>query len=390
MSIGDMGEIKEIQAKSILRKRRYLDSWFVSRCGMNLYRGCRHNCAYCDGRAEGYYVEGQFGREVSVKINAAEILRKELDPARRRKPLKPGYILLGGGVGDSYQPAEEKYGLSRKALEVIAEFGFPVQVLTKSTLIRRDLDLLKAIDSQSRAVVSFSLSSVDEHISRVFEPGVPSPRERLDAIKRFKDHGLACGLFLLPVIPFITDGQELLERAVREARDAGVDYLLFGGMTLKEGRQTAHFLNVVSTYRPDLLSRYRKLYTGDCWGRAAAGYYEELQSRFGEIAAGYRVPLRMPPELYADLLDENDRLVVALEHLDDLLRLQGKRSGFGFAARAIAALEEPVSKLLYRGANIAGVNASVKQAAEEILKTGTSALYERLLRRPGSRSSSGR
>ncbi len=275
----------------------------------------------------------------------------------------------------------EKYGLSRKALEVIAEFGFPVQVLTKSTLVRRDLDLLRAIDSQSRAVVSFSLSSVDEQISRVFEPGVPSPRERLDAIKRFKDHGLACGLFLLPVIPFITDGEELLDRAVREARDAGVDYLLFGGMTLKEGRQTAHFLNVVSKYRPDLLSRYRKLYTGDRWGRAAAGYYEELQSRFGEIAAGYRVPLRMPPELYADLLDENDRLVVALEHLDYLLRLQGKRSGFGFAA-----LEEPVSKLLHRGANIAGVNASVKQAVEEILKTGTSALYERLLRRPGSSS----
>ncbi len=384
MSIEDIGEIEEIQAKSILRKRKYLDSWFVSRCGMNLYRGCRHNCAYCDGRAEGYYVEGEFGRAVSVKINAAEILRKELDPARRRKPFKPGYILLGGGVGDSYQPAEEKYRLSRKALQVIAEFGFPVQVLTKSTLVRRDLDLLRAINSQSRAVVSFSLSSVDEQISRVFEPGVPSPRERLDAIKLFKDHGLACGLFLLPVIPFVTDGPELLDRALREARDAGVDYLVFGGMTLKEGRQTAHFLNVVSGYRPELLTRYRRIYPGDRWGRAVAGYYEDLQRRFREIAAGYRVPLRMPPELYADLLDENDRLVVMLEHLDYLLRMEGKRSGFGFAARAIAALKEPVSELLHRGGNVGGVNTPAKQVIEEILKTGTTALYERLLRSPGS------
>ncbi len=128
--------VKEIEAKTILRKHKKIDSWFVSRYGMNLYRGCMHNCSYCDGRAEGYYVEGEFGSDVSVKINALEVLRRELDPKRKRTPLKPGYILVGGGVGDSYQPMEEKYEFTRKTLSLLYEKKLPVHVLTKSTLVK--------------------------------------------------------------------------------------------------------------------------------------------------------------------------------------------------------------------------------------------------------------
>jgi DNA repair photolyase len=85
--------IKEVAAKSILRKHKKIDSWFLSRYGMNLYRGCTHNCVYCDGRAEGYYVEGEFGSDVAVKINALEVLRRELDSKRKRTPFKRGYII---------------------------------------------------------------------------------------------------------------------------------------------------------------------------------------------------------------------------------------------------------------------------------------------------------
>ena len=113
--------IKEIEAKSILRKHKKIDSWFLSRYNMNLYRGCTHNCVYCDGRAEGYYVEGEFGNDVAVKINALEVLRRELDPKRKRTPFKRGYVMVGGGVGDSYQPIEEKYELTRKTLELLSE-----------------------------------------------------------------------------------------------------------------------------------------------------------------------------------------------------------------------------------------------------------------------------
>ena len=133
--------IREIEAKSILRKHKKIDSWFVSRYGMNLYRGCIHNCTYCDGRAEKYQVQGEFGKQVAVKTNAIEILRRELDPSRKRKPMKRGFIGIGGGVGDSYQPIEEKYQLTRQTLQIIYDFNFPVFVLTKSTLVERDIDL---------------------------------------------------------------------------------------------------------------------------------------------------------------------------------------------------------------------------------------------------------
>ena len=93
--------IREINAKSILRKSKKIDSWFISHYGMNLYRGCNHNCVYCDGRSEGYYVEGEFGRDISVKVNAIDVLRKELDPKGKRTPFKRSFIMIGGGVSDS-------------------------------------------------------------------------------------------------------------------------------------------------------------------------------------------------------------------------------------------------------------------------------------------------
>ena len=164
--------IKEIEAKSILRKHKKIDSWFVSHYGLNLYRGCTHNCVYCDGRSERYYVDGEFGEDVSVKVNAIEVLRRELDPKKKRVPFKRSFIMLGGGVGDSYQPIEKRYQLSRKALQLFYEYKFPVHVLTKSNLIKRDIDILKKINDQRRAVVSYSFSSVDDPISAIFEPGV--------------------------------------------------------------------------------------------------------------------------------------------------------------------------------------------------------------------------
>lgn len=96
--------IRETEAKSILRKHKRIDSWFISHYGMNLYRGCTHNCAYCDGRAEGYYVDGEFGEDVTVKVNAIEVLRRELNPKRKRTPFKRSFIMVGVVVGDGYQP----------------------------------------------------------------------------------------------------------------------------------------------------------------------------------------------------------------------------------------------------------------------------------------------
>jgi DNA repair photolyase len=371
--------IREVEAKSILRKHKKIDSWFISRYGMNLYRGCTHNCVYCDGRSEAYYVDGEFGKDVTVKVNAIELLRRELDPKRKRVPFKRSFIMMGGGVGDSYQPIERKYELTRKALELMYEYNFPLHMLTKSTLIKRDVDILKRINEQSRAIVSFSFSSVDDRISSVFEPGVPPPSERLQAISFFKNEGIACGMFLLPVIPFLTDTSELIEQTISRAKEVGVDFVIFGGMTLKEGRQKDYFFDALKKTHPELIAEYQNIYRGSEWGEATKEYYSLISQRFNSIAKKYKMPKRMPPVFYRDILEQNDLVVVILEHIDYLLKLEGKPSSFGYAAYSISQLKEPLSAMKGELQKIKGVSKAVEPVILEILETGSSSYYEKLL-----------
>ena len=371
--------IKEIRSKSILRKQKKIDSWFISRYGMNLYRGCIHNCVYCDGRAEGYYVEGEFGEEVEVKVNAIELLRREFDPKRKRKPMKRAFVMIGGGVGDSYQPVERKYRLSRQALELIEEYDFPVHILTKSTLVERDLDILQRINTKSRVMLSMSFSSVDRRMSDLLEPGVPSPQDRLETLAKFKEAGFACGMFLLPVIPFLTDTPQFIERAFKQAADTGLDYMIFGGMTLKDGRQRDHFSRTVFEEYPQLEDAYRAIYLGGKWGNARGEYYQALHESFEAVAKRYNIPQRIPARIYRDILDENDLIVVILEQLDYLLKQQGQKSPYGYAAYSISQLQEPVSSLRDRLQTLKGVGRATQKIILEILDTGSSAYYDKLL-----------
>ena len=371
--------IREIEAKSILRKYKKIDSWFISRYGMNLYRGCTHNCIYCDGRAEGYYVDGEFGEDVTVKVNAVEILRRELDPKRKRTPFKRSFIMIGGGVGDSYQPIEEKYQLSRKVLELMDEYNFPVHILTKSTLIKRDIDILKKINKKDRAIVSFSFSSVNDEISAIFEPSVPSPSERLKTLAFFKNEGIACGMFLLPVIPFITDTPELMEETIRKASEINLDFIIFGGMTLKEGKQKDYFFKTLRNKYPKLIGEYGNIYRKNKWGEAAGEYYNSINLTFNSIVKKYKIPPRISLALYKDILEENDLVVVILEHIDYLLKLQGRTSPYGYAAYSISQLKEPLSSMKRELKRINGVGKVTESIILEILKTRSSSYYKKLL-----------
>jgi DNA repair photolyase len=370
--------ISEITAKSILRKQKKVESWFVSRYGMNLYRGCSHNCAYCDGRAEKYQVDGEFGKDVAVKVNAIDVLKRELDPARKRKPMKDGFIFVGGGVCDSYEPIELKYQLTRQALEVMSAYDFPVHMLTKSTLIERDLELLKRINDKSRAIISMSFSSVDDQISAHFEPGVPRPSRRLKTLDLFKKNGFPIGMYLMPVLPFITDTPEKIKESVKAAADIGIDFIIFGGMTLKGGRQQEHFLNVLKNYNPDLLLEYEHIYSDDQWGQARSDYYDSINQVFHVFAETYNVPVRIPPALWNDCVDVTDRVVIILEHLDFLLKSKGQKSPYGYAAYAISQLKEQIDQVGCLK-QIAGVGPSTANLIREISQTGTSKYYEWLL-----------
>ena len=346
---------------------------------MNLYRGCIHNCVYCDGRSEGYYVAGEFGKDVTVKVNAIEVLNRELDPKRKRTPFKKSFIMLGGGVGDSYQPVEKKYKLTKRALQLMYEYNFPVHILTKSTLVKRDFDIIKKINEKNRAIVSFSFSSVDDKISAIFEPGVPLPSDRLKTISFFKNNGIACGMFLLPVIPFITDTQELMEESIRKASEVGVDFIIFGGMTLKDERQKKYFYDVLKKNYPELIEKYQNIYTGNKWGEATKEYYYKINLLFNSIVKKYKIPKRIPPYLFKDILSENDLVIVILEHIDYLLKLEGRRSPFSYAAYSISQLKEPLSNMKTELQKLKGVGKTTESIILEILETDSSSYYEELM-----------
>ena len=368
--------VTENQAKTLLRKQKRVDSWFLSAYGMNLYRGCTHNCAYCDGRAERYHVAGEFGRDVEVKVNAREVLWRELDPQRKRKPMKRGYVLIGGGVTDAYQPIDETYALARGALEIIEEFGHPVHVLTKSTLVERDLDVLRRIDAKARAIVSMSFSTVDDELAAIFEPACAPPSERLATLARCREAGLATGAFLMPVIPFVTDTPGRMDASVRRLEEVGVDFVLFGAMTLKDGRQSEHFHQVLAKHSPELKLEYATLYGKDRWGSPRRDYYETVQQLFEAVARHHGVARRVPPRLWLDRLDENDRVMVALDHLDYFTRSEGRDSTYGMAARSIAKLTEPLSSMRGRLRELNGVGRVTERIVRELLDTGRSKYHD--------------
>lgn len=332
--------IKEIHAKSLLRKMKKIDSWFVARYGMNLYRGCTHDCSYCDGRAEGYYVDGEFGKDVEVKVNAPELLRHELDPARkRRKPLPKGFFMIGGGVGDSYQPVENKYGLTKSVLEIMLEGKLPVSLLTKSSLVSRDRELICRINAASRAVVSFSLSCADDGLAGIFETGASRPSARLETLRQFAAEGVACGIYLMPVIPFVTDTVERMEETVSRAKEAGASFVIFGGMTLKEGRQKDFFLKVLEKYDSSLAGQYGEIYGSDPYGASSGKYYPVISGRFSKIAKKYRMPVRIPERIYRDWIEPSDLPIIRLETLDYLLKLENRPSRYGWIAYKISQLK---------------------------------------------------
>ncbi len=371
--------VAEISAKSILRKQKRVDSWFISFCGMNLYRGCTHNCAYCDGRHEKYNVNGVFERDIEVKINAPELLKKELNPSRKNAPNKKGFILLGGGVNDSYQPIEKKYEITRQALEILAGYGYPVHILTKSVLIKRDFDLIKRINEKSKVLVSFSISSTDDKISRIFESGASLPSERLEALSYFRRNGINGGIFYMPVIPFVTDKTEIMDKTLSDIKSAGAQYIVSSGMTLKAGEQKEHFFKVLSKYNSSLIPSYNAVYKEDIYGSATSGYYNSLNKTLLSLNKIHKIPLRIPLSLFSDILNENDRISVILDQLDYLLKLKGNSSPYGFAAYSISQMKLPVSEIPDLR-QIKGVGPVTEKLIREIIKTGTCNYYEKEMR----------
>lgn len=363
--------IQEIVARSLLRRHPGIDSWFVSWGGMNLYRGCSHDCVYCDGRSEKYRVEGEFSRDIGVKSNALELLERELDPARRRRPFPGGFLMLGGGVGDLYQPIEKKLGLARGVLQLALRFGHPVHLLSKSTGCERDIDLLGEIGQNSAVLVSFSFSSSDDALSAQVEPGAAPPSRRLEMMARLNRLGIPSGAFLMPVLPALTDSARHLGATLRDLKRAGCRYVVFSGLTLKDGRQKDHYLNYLERLHPELLASTRALYPSSVRGAPDRHYQERINRLFFALSARAGLPRCIPLPLFAAVTSPGERLLLVLQQLADLADMSGTPHRFRLAYDKLRPLTDTPALL----AAAAGLEQTVRELAEKIANGRIPAVY---------------
>lgn len=272
-----------IQAKTILSPvKKGSDTLFGLRYNMNLYRGCQHGCIYCDSRSKCYGIDNF--TDIQVKENSLELLEKELRSKRERGTI--GF----GSMNDPYMPIEKEMMLTRKALQVIARYRYPVHLITKSNLVCRDIDVLKDI-SKVYAAVSVTITTTNDVMSKQIEPGAPLSSQRFETIRSLSLAGIYCGILLMPVLPYITDAPDNIEQMVLMAKEAGAKYIVaMMGMTLREGQREYYFEQLDKKF-PGLKENYMVRYGYDysCY----APDYLKLEALFQDTCKKTGIPLKM-------------------------------------------------------------------------------------------------
>jgi DNA repair photolyase len=226
---------------------------------INPYRGCGHACTYCFARPTHEYLglngAEDFERRIVVKVNAVERLAAEL-----ARPSWGGEHIAMGTNTDPYQQCEGRYRLTRGIVVTLAAARNPFSILTKSTMIQRDCDVLAAAAERTDVRVSFSIGTLDEPVWRISEPGTPPPRRRVEALARLSRAGIPCGVLVAPILPGLSDGEEQLSEVVEACIGAGALSISSIGLHLRPGVREL-FMPWLARVRPDLVGRYEKLYS---------------------------------------------------------------------------------------------------------------------------------
>ena len=291
----------EVRARSVLNAVP-AGSAMPFRWTVNPYRGCSHACVYCYARGSHAWLDldtgAGFDQEIVVKVNAAERVAAEVSrPAWGRE-----HVALGTNT-DPYQRAEGRYRLMPGIIEALRGSGTPFSVLTKGTLLRRDLPLLTAAARDVPVGLGVSVAVWDEALHRAIEPGAPSPRARLDLVSAVREAGLPCGVFMAPVLPGLTDSAEQLDVALAALADAGATGVTVLPLHLRPGARE-WWLTWLARERPDLLPLYRELY-----GRGAyvpRAYRDALAARVTPLLERHGLTGRRGGEQRGVRPDEGD------------------------------------------------------------------------------------
>jgi len=272
----------EVAARSALN--RVPDASAVPfRWTVNPWRGCTHACFYCYARGTHTWLELDAGRDfdtqIVVKTNVAEVLRRELaKPSWVHEP-----VALGTNT-DPYQRAEGRYRLMPGIIDALAESRTPFSILTKGTLLRRDLPRLAEAAERVPVGIGISLAILDDDLHHSLEPGTPSPRARLDLVRAVRAAGLDCGVMVAPVLPWLTDSVEALEPLLAALAAAGATGVTALPLHLRPGAREWYF-GWLDQHRPDLVARYRRLYGRGSY--VGADYRRELSERVQPLLRQY-------------------------------------------------------------------------------------------------------
>jgi len=302
-------EFREYRVRKIVNVHRHVDGpWFWGKYTAHPYIGCRSGCEFCYVRGSRYLGRRDpetFDTVIQVKINAVELLRKELGRLDRD-------VIT---CGDWQQPAEDRFRLSRTMLEVVRDLSFPLFIVERSPLLSRDLDLLTEINRRAWVGVGFSMSGVDSALKRAFEPRSPGVGRRLHAMEMLASAGILVGTSLMPILPFIGDDERHLEDAVRATKDHGGSFVMAGGLTM-DGAQAERTLNAARRLEPGLEARWRELYDWQKNARPNYGPSKEYNARIGllvrELCIRHGLTDHMPRYVAPGPLAVNKRIAERL------------------------------------------------------------------------------
>lgn len=244
-------KIKTVKCNTILTKSKLPEAGYC----INPYTGCAHGCHYCYARFMrrfSNHLDDKWGEFVDVKINASEVLAKELS----KNPKKEVAII--GSVTDAYQPIEKKYKITRQCLEVLLKHDFPISVLTKSDLVLRDVDLLKRF---SNCEVGLTITSLDNRVSRVFEPRASLPSQRIKALEELQNAGISTYVFIGPILPRLTNIDDILSAA-----EGKVNFVMSESLNSRCGNWN-ELLDVIGKEYPQLLLLYQNKFGKEYWDK---------------------------------------------------------------------------------------------------------------------------
>lgn len=265
-------------------------SWTI-----NPYRGCSHACTYCFARGTHEYLDldggGDFDSQIVVKTNVAEVLAKEL----RKGSWQHESVALGTNT-DPYQRAEGRYKLMPDIIRALAESGTPFSILTKGTLIRRDIPILKDAAKHVPIDIQMSIAMYDDALQRSIEPGTPSTQARLDTVRALTDAGFRVGVFLMPVLPHLTDSVAAIDHALQRIEQTGADHVIYGALHLRAGVKP-WFMQWLEREHPELMSSYRGLYPGAA-ADAPKAYRQWLAKRVRPLIRAHGLEARHSDDAY--------------------------------------------------------------------------------------------